>query len=854
MEYLRRIQDALPVTDPVLIFALVMLIILVAPMAMRRARLPGNIGVLIAGAIIGPSALGILERDRTIELLGTVGLLYLIFGAGMSLDLHQFKQTRMYSITFGSVLVVAPTVLTIAVAMTFLGYDVPTTLLLCAIVASHTLLAYPIAQRLGITRNPAVTSALGGTLITDGFAYSVLAVVVAMAEGELTTIFWLRFTAMVVAFFGVVVFLLPMLGRWFFRNVRSERGDVDFVFLMVVLFFAAALSDFVGLAPIVGAFLAGLSMSRMVPDTGPLMNRLNFVGDAMFVPFFLLWVGMLVDFGALATSVDVWIVALTFTGLLLAGRAIGVLVWKRVFGFKAAEGWTAFGLTIPQAAATLAVTLIAFELEMFTQVEVNAMVVVILVTAILGPWLVEHFGRKVAISEELAPLKPGQTPLRILIPLANPASAPALMDLAFMIRRPDSPEPVYPLMVANKTGDVPHQVAAGERMLSYAVIYASGAGVPVTPVTRVDTNIANGITRAVTELRISTIVIGWSGTPSRNRKALGIVLDEVLHDNPQTVIICRLTVPLNTMQRVKLIVPRFAEREPGFGEAIRTIKLMTSRLGATLVVYAAENEIKHLEPRMKRIRPQVETEFVAASELGLLDQLGESVTKDDLLLLLSTREGRLPWTPELSRLPRSLADCFPELNLVLYFPSEETVEGLLSVGSTGGLWYSPANGLTDGRSIPQRASVLIEPIRTVLKVPALSFEEAVEYIIAPHFKDKSLAVEGTRRILEKNAREYSTQLTPGAVLLQAHVPFVRESTFFIATCDEGLKVPRVTKPVHVVLILLSPEELAPQEHLRTLANIARSMQSPDLVGRLRAAESFEDLRNVLGEQSAADAR
>ncbi len=834
MNYLQTITDALPVTDPVLVFALVMLIILVAPLAMWRLRLPGIIGVLIAGAITGPNALGILERDRTIELLGTVGLMYLMFVAGMSMDLHQFKQMRGRSISFGTLSFAIPQGLGITAGMMMLGYDVATALLLGSIVGSHTLLAYPVAKRIGITRNGAVTAAIGGTIVTDGLSLSVLAVVVAMSVGELSTMFWMQFSGMVGAFVAAIVFGLPLLGKWFFRNVSSDRGDIDFVFLMVVLFFSAALSSFVGLAPIVGAFLAGLTMNRLVPDTGPLMNRLNFVGDALFIPFFLLWIGMLVDFRALATSLDVWIMAGIFTGLVIVGKGLATLIASVAFGYTKDEGWTVFGLTIPQAAATLAVTLIGFQLEMFSQTEVNAVVVMILLTAIAGPWLVEHFGRRVALQEEIAPFKPGEAPLRILIPLANPSSAPALMDLAFMIRRPDSPEPVYPLMVANEAGDVQTQVAAGERMLGYAVIYASGAGVPVQPVTRVDTNIANGITRAVTELRISTVVIGWSGSPSRNRQALGSVLDQVLRDNSQTVIISRLTSPLNTTQRVVLIVPKFAEREPDFGEAIRTIKLLTTRLGAKLHVIASDFEIKHLEPRMKRIKPQVETTFVAADWSSLPPQLEEQLHDDDLLVLLHTREGRLPWTPELSRLPRRLVDRFPQHNLVLFYPSEATTPDTT--------WYSPSQPTTHG---PSR---LLEPARSALDIPHMSFDDALEYAISPHFKDKPDAIVYAHEALTKNARDYTTEVTPGIVLLHAHVPFVDQPTFFVVTSKDGLEVPRVTKPAHVMILLLSPQDLPAEEHLRTLASIARMMRSPDLVERLRDVETFEQLQEILTVQ------
>lgn len=840
MSFFNSIQEALPVTDPVLVFALVMLIILVAPLVAQRIRLPGIIGLILAGILVGEHGANLLARDDTIVLLGTVGLLYIMFLAGLEIDLHQFFRHRNHSAVFGSLTFCIPQVMGTVMALWVLNFSWSASILLASMFASHTLVAYPIAAKLGITRNRAVTAAIGGTIITDTVALLVLAIVAASASGDLTWIFWPKLFLSLGVYVLAVMIFVPQVGRWYFKN-HSDQGARDFIFVLVTGLLCAYFAVVAGVEAIIGAFLGGLVLNRMIPDQGPLMNRVHFVGDALFVPFFLISVGMLVNLKMLGAEWYVWLVAGAMVSTVIITKWLAAVTARRILGFSPSEGRVMFGLSVPQAAATLAAVFVGFRIELFDEAVLNGAILMILVTCIVGPWFVDRFGRSVALQEELAPLRPSEAPLRILIPLANPSSAPALMDLAFMIRRPDSPEPVYPLMVANEAGDVQAQVAAGERMLGYAVIYAAGAGVPVQPVTRVDTNIANGITRAVTELRASTVVIGWSGSPSRNRQALGIVLDQVLRDNATTVIICRLTAPLNTTQRVVLIAPRFAEREPGFGEAIRTIKLMTSRLGASLVVYATEGEIKHLDPRMKRIKPQVTTEFVAASWPNLPSQLDAAAKDDDLFVLLSTREGRLPWTPELSRLPRRLANQFPQNNLVLFFPSEESADSV---------WYGSPQSVAGSTLQTQAIPRLLEPNRTTLGMPSMPFEDALEYVISPHFKDDARGVAVSRIALEKNAREYSTEITPGAALLHAHVPHLDVPTFFLSTCEEGLEVPRVTKPVHLLLILLSPEQLPPEEHLRTLSNIARMMRSPDLVSKLRSIRSFDELNEALNGSTA----
>jgi Kef-type K+ transport system membrane component KefB/mannitol/fructose-specific phosphotransferase system IIA component (Ntr-type) len=830
-----------PLRDPVLVFAAVMLIVLIAPLLARSARLPGIVGLIVFGAAVGPHAAGILERGDTIILLGTVGLLYLMFTAGMSMDLHQFAQTRTRSLTFGTLSFAFPMGLGIAAGMRLLGYDIGPALLLGAIVGSHTLLAYPTAKRIGITRNPAVTMTMGGTIFTDAFSLTVLAVVAAMAVGEMTTLFWFEFTGKVGAFALLIIFGLPYLGRWFFRNIKGG-DEVNFGFLMVVLFLAAAGSQFVGLAPIVGAFLAGLTLNRLVPDTGPLMSRLHFVGDAVFIPFFLISVGMLVDFRVLAGEWIVWMYAITFTGLVLVGKLIAAQIARGVYGFSSAEGWTIYGLTIPQAAATLAVTLVGYELTqrtdhvVFTETEVNAVIIMMLLTCLVGPWLVDHFGRKVALAEEVATPIAAGAPLRILIPLANPASAPALMDLAFMIRRTDSPEPVYPLTVANESGDVEKQVAAGERMLGYAVTHATAANVPVIPVTRIDMNIAEGILRAIRELRISTVLIGWAGDPSRHRRILGSVLDHILESSPQSVFVCRFVAPLNTTKRVRLILPRFVEREPGFGEAMRMIRLMTNKLNAKLICYTPEADPSLVESRVTKIKPSVPTEFETISPwFDLVNLLGEDVERDDLIVLISAREGRLSWSPELNRLPRRLVERFRDQNLIMHYPTE----------------LAPEAGWSVGKTMKSVAAPLLRPERVLLDSSADSLEELLNELLSREFGEDSPMTRALCQYLLQNAQEYSTEVAPGVALVHAHVADITEPTLFIATSESGLDLPQNRTPAHVLLVMLSPKHDSPERHLQSLASLARMMQGQDIVERLRSVTTYQGLVSILSDKGTS---
>jgi len=820
-------MNNLPFTDPVIIFALVMTIILIAPLAMHRMRMPGLIGLIVAGAIVGPSAFHLLERDQTIELLGTVGLLYLMFMAGLSMDLNQFMREKTKSLSFGFLSFMIPQVAGILVGLHILDYSLLSSVLLGSIVGSHTLLAYPIAKRLGINKNPAVTMSLGGTIVTDALALTVLAVVVAMNAGEIGTAFWFQFLGSISCFIIVVVFGLPMLGKWFFRNVQ-DSGDSDFTFLLVVLFFAAVLSKLVGLAPIVGAFVAGLSMNKLVPESGPLMNRIQFVGEALFIPFFLISVGMLVDFGVIFGSLEVWWTAICFTALVLAGKTTAAFVAKIFAGQSLPEMLTVAGLTIPQAAATLAVTLVGFDLGFFDQTAVNAVVLLMLLTCLYGTIFVERFGRQVALQEEARPFVVGDAPQRILVPLANENTADRLMDIAFMVRQQGSSEPVYPLTVARDDGDVQAQVAQAEKILGSAVIHAASADVPVLPVTRVDLHIAHGILRAIRERRITGIVLGWNGYVTTSQKILGSVLDELIERSLELILVCRFTeMPINTTQRVVLIIPRFAEREPGFPGAIVAIKQLVSQLGAELMIFVREDISEMLEASIEEIKPKTAIRVHPLSSWAhLLTALGEVVENDDLLVLMSTRIDRISWTPEIDRLPRRLASRFGANNFMTVFPSEIRFDiGLKSDTDI-------LRMLSEERMLPE--------------IEAQDLEGAIVTLLGSHFRDQTL--DYLTRGFVANAVQSSTEVRPGLALFHRHVSPVKKPMIFIAKLDQELEVPGIKDKIKLLVIFLSPLETEPERHLQYISLLARILNRTSVHERLLASNTSIEMKDSFSKE------
>lgn len=814
----------LPFSDPVLIFALVMLIILLAPILFRKLKVPGLVGLILAGALVGPSMLGLLERDDTINLLGTVGLLYLMFMAGLSIDLNRFEKLKERSIGFGAVSFFLPQAAAVAVGLLLLDYSWPTSLLLGSIVGSHTLLAYPIVERLGITKNTAITMSMGGTLVTDTLSLGVLAIVAGSVGGETGTAYWLMFGTWILVFVAAALIILPRLGRWFFRNVKHET-NTDFVFMVAVLFTTAFLADLAGLAPIIGAFLAGLLLNRLVPETGTLMSRVHFVGNALFIPFFLISVGMLVDVSVLG-SLDVWIKATIFTMLVFVGKGLATLAISLAFTYSRSEGWVIFGLTTPQSAATLAVTLIGYDLGFFDQTAVNAVVMMILFTCLVGPWLVEKYGRQIAIDEDNKPYQPSDAPRRILVPLANPETSDALMDLAFMIRDASSDQPVYPLTVARDGRDVEAQVERGEKMLSHAVIHAAAAEVPVNPITSIDLNVARGISRTVSERRISTIIIGWNGDVSTRSKVFGSILDKLLDEVDEMVLVSKIGRPVNTFNRIVVAVPPLAVLEPGFAEAIRAIKLMAGQIGGQVVIVAVGSSDVDFQNRINQVKPDVEIDFQNLELWSKLPAWFENNQREaDLFILFSTRQGTLSWRPGLDRLPRVISQRYPTLSFITIYPSEVKSE------QEGGT----AAEVRD----------LIRDDRVSLGIENGSTEAILTNLIKrdPAFADIEIS-RITRRLLE-NSTGYTPEVMPGVLLFDAHTSKVDEELLFIGVTDKGIYVEQTAHKVYVLLVLLSPVELSAQEHLTALNRVVKLFRPGESLEKIRSAGNPREVVNLL---------
>jgi Kef-type K+ transport system membrane component KefB/mannitol/fructose-specific phosphotransferase system IIA component (Ntr-type) len=819
---------SLPVTNPVMIFSIVLLIILILPILFQRIRIPGMVGLIVAGVIIGPHALGILERDATIELLGTVGLLYIMFIAGLEVDMNEFKKYRNRSIGFGTLTFILPQGIGTLMGYYILGFPWTSAILIGAVFASHTLLAYPIISRMGLAKIPSVTTAVGATIITDTAALLVLAVVVRSTEGELGPMFWVQMSVLLTFFVVGILWGVPRLGQWFFTKV-SSNGIAEFVFVLAVVFVSAVVAEFIGVEAIIGAFLAGLALNRLVPEHSTLMNRTQFVGDALFIPFFLISVGMLVDVRILVAGVDAWIVAIAMLTTVTITKWMASMATIPLFKHTKDEAWTVFGLTIPQAAATLATVIIGYNVGLFDDAVLNGTILMILVTCMVGPYVAERWGRKVALQRENEPYERSSAPQRILVPLANPSTAQHLMDLALMIRQTTSEQPIHPLIVVQNTTDPEAGVARGEKLLGQITVHATAANVPVNPMVRLDPNIAHGIYRAIQERIISTVIIGWNGESSGREIVFGSVLDQLLIDSKELVLVSKLERPSNTLDRILLAVPPYAHREPGFAEVVATIKTLASQTGASIVLFHVSDQSDMVDA-LTRAKPEVPIASVPLEDwAGLVSALDEEVASDDLLFVMSSRQGTISWRPALNRLPRVLARRFPQNSLVVSYGSLKSVQDRMD-GQPGSNTV-----LADALEV-QRVSLDLRLSETGgIFESLMEHDETYSDLLKRHIIEE----------LEQIEPAYVPEILPGVVLFHAHVRGIDKQAVFLGVSADGVKLERTSNMVHAVVVVLSPVGIPPEQHLRLLTLVARAFRSDEYLHEVLASESPGEAREYI---------
>lgn len=677
----------LPLENPVLKFLIILIVILFAPILLNKIKIPHILGLIIAGALIGPNGINLLKRDSSIIMSGTAGLLYIMFLAGLEIDMSDFKRNSLKSIVFGMYTFLIPMALGTFAGLYILNYSVYTSILLASMFASHTLIVYPLLSKYGVTRNRAVSIGIGGTMITDTLALLVLAVIVGLTTGDVTNEFWLRLSLSIIIFGITVIMLFPVIARWFFK--RYDDNVSQYIFVLVMVFLGAVFAEMAGIEAIIGAFLSGLALNRLIPGSSPLMNRVEFVGNAIFIPFFLIGVGMLVDYRAFFNDFETIKVAAIMTIVATVSKFLAAWLAQKTFKFTLDERRLLFGLSNAQAAATLAAVTVGYNIitgispdgtpiRLLDESILNGTIVMILVTCTIATFVGQKGAHNISISE-MPDIDESREEFgeRILIPLSNPKNVAELINMGIMLRTRKTKEGMYGLYVINESDSDDTSESKGRKILDTAAHIAAGADIHMHKLLRFDINIANGITSVAREHSITDLIIGLHSEADMPENFLGNLTQGVLQKNNITAFVYKPAQPIATVKRHFIIVPHKAEYEVGFPLWLLRVWNISRNSGA-LLMFCGDKETLKVIQDIKSNHP-INANFCHFDDWDDFLVLSRDIKPDDNIIVVLSRENNLSYHKNMLRIPVYLNKYFRQNSYMLIYPVQPHLSDLETI-------------------------------------------------------------------------------------------------------------------------------------------------------------------------------
>ena len=664
-----------PVTDPMMKFFVVLAIILIAPIVMGKLRIPHIAGMVLAGMLIGPYGLNILAKDGSFDLFAHVGLIYLMFLAGLEMNMGNFRKNRVGTFTLGIMAFVIPMVMGIVVNTTVLRYGWLTSILLASMYASHTLIAYPIILRYGLSSQRSVTIAVGATAITDTLTLLVLAMVGGYFKGDITGEFWLMLFLKVAAVFFVIIYFFPRVTRYFFHHYEDNVNQ--FIFVLALTFLGAIMMELIGMEGLLGAFLVGLVINRYVPNVSPLMNHLEFVGNALFIPYFLIGVGMLVNVNLLFGGVETLHVAAVMIVMALSSKWIASFFTQKLLGMRALERHMIFGLSTAQAGATLAAVLVGYSLflpngqRLLNDDVLNGTVILILVTCIFSSFCTESASKKMALEKKSAmPKEEVANDEKIMISMKYPETASLLMEVANLMRNRTLNRGVVALNVVYDDEKRLYYQERGRQLLDHITKEANAIGLMVQSQVRVATNITNGIKHAFKEFNASEIIMGMHMRKDTSKTFWGKFIQGIFWGLNRQVIIVESFRPLNTLRCIQVAVPSRAEFEPGFYRWLERLSRMAENLECRVRFHCRAETRALIQEYIKKRHPEVRAEYQLMAHWNELPRLAREVADDHMFVVITARKGTISYKSALERLPDELTQYYQGKNLMIIFPDQ----------------------------------------------------------------------------------------------------------------------------------------------------------------------------------------
>jgi len=650
-----------PLTDPVAVFAVLIAVIFISPFLFRLVRIPDVAAFIIAGIIMGPYGLNILMRDPAIELLETAGLLYIMFLVGLELDPEKLRLSKWHSILFGILTFSIPFILGILVSRSLLHQDQFSSLFIAMMMASHTLVSYPTVRKLGLTGDTAVVTAIGGTIIADTL---VLVLLSFLHQANSEHIFAGGTLVHVLGFIGFLVFVFfgyPRISRWFFGNIKKDRA-VHFLFIIMLVGASSLFAELLGFEAIIGAFIAGMALSRSVPKSSMLMHHIDFVGNILFIPIFLIGIGMLINIRILFTETTIWTTFLALAIAALVSKWLAAFFIQKMMGYNSSQRDLIFGLTGSRAATAIAVMLIGFESSIIPEHLLDTTVLIILISCIFGSILVDRTGKKIAMNIRVdEKVKAGNA---MLVPIANPSTMAPLVELAIRMQDKIHHWPIYLLSIIHDDMSSRGNMTRIRNLLESNISEFNNLSESIRVITRVDLSVSGGIVRAAKEYMTSEILLGWGGMKAASSRLLGSVFDQLFKET-QVLYVCNGNISQVEIETMRILLPELIDHEKSFDLIMNRISRLGMKPGGTIEIYAA-GEMSKRTTSLIRGRRKVKTIVNSLTASFPQDSNGET-----LHIMFLPRKHTVSYDPGYNTFIRRQIPLLENRNFMLIVPGYE---------------------------------------------------------------------------------------------------------------------------------------------------------------------------------------
>lgn len=672
----------LPLKNPVLVFSLLLFIILLSPIILRKIKIPAIIGLIISGVIIGPHGLGLIgektmESEGSIKLFSTIGLLYIMFMAGLELDMNEFKKYINKSITFGALTFFVPILLGFPLCYYGLHMTQTASWLTASMFATHTLVAYPIISKYGLTKNSTVAIAVGGTILTDTAVLIILAIISNSTKGDLDTAFWVRLLTSLAIFSLIMFLIIPRISRWFFSKLDSEKTS-QYIFVLSIVFFSAFLAEVAGVEGIIGAFVAGLVLNRLIPHNSILMNRVEFIGNSLFIPFFLIFVGMKVDYRVLFSGTGALIIAGVLTVFAILSKWLAAFFTQAIFKLTSTDRQIIFGLSTSHAAATLAIIMVGYESNILDINIVNGTIVLILFTCMTASFVTESAGKKLLIQlAERGDDDSKETRLRnqhLLVAMNELKGNEALIDFSLLISNPKVINPISVVSVYPNNEDAEMMIRRSRKSLEEIVKHFSGHESKLNTIATIDHNLSSGIARVSKELVTDIVVLNDSRQINLLKRIVGDDREHLLAVCDKTIFFCQFDKPSVSYHKIVVICPKLAELEASFVLWAERVLRFAKELNLKIDLYSTELTYEKWQRVMEANRFLIDTKNIVIDEIEDFFILNSRKSEDDLLVFCSARSGGISHISGIDYFPSKLEKGFPKNDTILVYPSQNTLD------------------------------------------------------------------------------------------------------------------------------------------------------------------------------------